>query len=185
MKSGWKFMLAGICWMAAAQGATLQNVVLPQSSIRFVSHQMGVAVPGHFARFTARVHFDPAAAHNGMASIAVDTASADAGGNEVDATLRSSQWFDSQHWPQATFVSTALTALGGARYQASGLLTIKGKSHPVTVPFVLENMPGGLTALNGTIAISRAQWGIGAGEWADPSVVADVVQVQFHIVVKP
>ncbi|HEY9381042.1 MAG TPA: YceI family protein, partial [Burkholderiales bacterium] len=36
-----------------------------------------------------------------------------------------------------------------------------------------------------SIPIRRTQYGIGAGAWADTSVVADEVPIKFHLVVAP
>ncbi len=168
----------------AAQAAGYGHLLVAQSRIGFVSHQMGVAVPGNFPHFSAQVRFDPAAPQNGMADIRVQTASVDAGGAEANATLADPAWFDVRRWPQATFVSNRLVALGGNRYQASGTLTIKGRSRPATVPFTATAVAGGM-ALDGALDISRSAWGIGGGEWADPSVVADAVQIRFHLVLQP
>jgi polyisoprenoid-binding protein YceI len=107
--------------------------------------------------------------------------SIDAGSDEANDEVKSKSWFNVKQYPSATFVSSAVKTLGGNRYQAVGKFTIKGKVRDVVVPFTA--VPAGESLLlDGSIPISRAAFGIGEGAWADPSVVADDVQVKFHFV---
>ncbi len=155
-----------------------------KSSITFISRQMGVPVNGHFTKFTSRIVFDPARPDVSRAEIDVALASVNAGSGEADDTVKSPLWFDVKAYPTATFVSDGLKALGGNRYQATGKLVIKGRSFPVVVPFTA--VPAGTSmVLDGVIPVSRKQYAIGGGVWADPSVVADLVQVHFHIGLAP
>lgn len=157
------------------------NVPVPdKSNISFVSRQMGVAVTGGFSKFTSQISFDPARPETGRARIDVALASVNAGSSDANDEVKSKAWFDVKTWPTASFVSNGIKALGGNRYQASGKLIIKGKSRDVVVPFRVSNT-GRLLIVDGAIPISRTQYGIGAGEWADPSVVADAVQIRFHL----
>ncbi len=176
-------MTALMLWASDASATVWATLVPAQSRVIFVSRQMGVDVPGKFGSFTAQIAFDPAAPQTGHAQISIATASADAGGVEANGMLQDKDWFDVREYPQASFVSNGLVALGGGRYRASGNLTLKGKTRPLLVPFSATQTAAGLV-LEGDLPISRAAYGIGAGEWADPSVVADEVRVHFHLVLK-
>lgn len=156
------------------------SVVNPsKSNINFVSKQMGVAVTGNFAQFNSQINLDPAHPETGKAQITVMLNSIDAGSAEANDEVKGKAWFNVKEYPGATFVSSAVKALGGNRYQAVGKFTIKGKVRDVIVPFTA--VPAGASLLlDGSIPISRAAYGIGEGAWADPSVVADDVQVKFH-----
>lgn len=165
---------------ANAAAAIFTVPVNGNSSVTFTSRQMGVAVNGSFSKFTTLVVFDPARPEASRAQIEVALDSVNAGGGEADDTVKSPLWFDVKAYPTATFVSDGLKALGGNRYRATGKLTIKGRSRPVVVPFTAIPA-GGLLVLDGTIPVSRKDYGIGGGVWADPSVVANDVQVHFHI----
>lgn len=156
------------------------SVVNPsKSNINFVSKQMGVAVTGNFAQFNSLINLDPAHPEAGKAQITVMLNSIDAGSADANDEVKGRAWFNVKEYPNATFVSSAVKALGGNRYQAVGKFTIKGKVRDVIVPFTA--VPAGANLLlDGSIPISRAAYGIGEGAWADPSVVADDVQVKFH-----
>lgn len=154
-----------------------------QSSVTFISHQMGVTVPGKFKRFTASLHFDPSAPQSSSAQVSIYTGSVDAGGEEVNSTLQDHDWFDGQHYPVATFSTTALSAVGNNSYRANGNLSIKGHVHLVTVQFHATATPAGMV-LEGDLPISRTAYGIGGGEWADPSVIGDIVNIHFRLLMK-
>ena len=53
-------LTASLGFMAAAPAFAQQQLVPAESSIHFVSRQMGVPVEGHFGKFSAQVAFDPA-----------------------------------------------------------------------------------------------------------------------------
>ena len=167
--------------VSAHASATVFNVVVAdKSNITFVSKQMGVAVTGNFSKFTSQISFDPAKPQTGHAQIDVVLTSINAGSSDANDEVKGKQWFDVKSYPTASFVSSGISYLGGNRYQASGKLIIKGKSRVVLVPFSASNA-GSLMVLDGAIPVLRSQYGIGAGEWADPSVVADEVQIRFHL----
>lgn len=169
--------------LAAAAGqvsaAVFNTPVANKSAVTFVSKQMGVAVNGGFGKFTSQISFDPARPETGKAQIDVVLASVDAGSSDANDTVKGKSWFDVKDYPVATFVSSSLKRLGGNRYQATGRLTIKGRARDVIVPFT-ATPAGANLLLDGAIPISRTQYGIGEGSWADPSVVADEVQIRFH-----
>ena len=83
-------------------------------------------------------------------------------------------------FPQATFQSSSIKALGGGKFDVAGKLTIKGQSRDVTVPVTLTQS-GATTTASGTLALKRLAYKIGENEWADTSMVADDVQVQFKL----
>jgi polyisoprenoid-binding protein YceI len=171
-------LLAGLTGPVAV--AAPLAVDLAKSEIAFVSKQMGVPVEGRFRRFTAELDFDPKKPEAGKVRLDIDTASIDAGSPEADAEVIRKPWFNVQQFPKATFVSQAVKALGGERYQVSGPLTAKGKTVNVTAPFTVK-AAGGAQVFSGTFVIKRNDFGIGDGPWNDPDTVADEVQVKFRI----
>jgi polyisoprenoid-binding protein YceI len=158
---------------AAAEGAA--------STVTAVFKQMNVPVEGRFNKFTADVHFDPANAGAGSAKIDVDVASFDIGAPEYNQEVAGDEWFDAAHFPHATFVSTQIKAGANGAYSVTGKLTIKGKTTDVVVP-VQFHKDGANEVFDGALPIKRLTYGIGTGEWKDTSVVADDVQIKFHIV---
>lgn len=176
--------LAAAGLMAAAVPAHAQapaaKLLPAQSEIGFVSKQMGVPVQGQFKKFDAQVSFDPKQPAGGKIAFAIDTGSATIGDRDTDAEMKKVDWFDTSRFPQATFQSTAIKALGGGKFEVAGKLAIKGSSRDVLVPVTLTQA-GGTSIATGTFAIKRLEFKIGAGDWGDTSMVADEVQVKFKL----
>jgi polyisoprenoid-binding protein YceI len=164
-------------------GAELSAVKIDKSSIAFVSRQMNVPVEGAFKKFTAQISIDPARPETGRARIEIDLASIDAGSSEANDEVKGKSWFNTREFPQASFVSSAVRALGGGRFEAVGRMTIRGKTLESRAPFTLKQEKGVLI-LDGAFPLKRLDYGIGSGVWNDTSVVADEVLVKFHFVLK-
>lgn len=172
--------LAGAALLAAGSAFAQQKLVPEQSEIVFVSKQMGVPVEGRFKKFDAQVAFDPAKPATSKVAFTVDTGSATLGVKETDAELPKPVWFNVPKFPQATFQSSAIKAVGAGKYEVAGKLSIKGASQDVVVPVTLTQS-GAITTAAGSFAIKRLAFKIGENEWADTSMVADEVQVKFKL----
>ena len=168
--------------LAAAGPAMAQQKLLPaESSVQFVSRQMNVPVEGHFRKFDAQIAFDPAKPDAAKIALTIDTGSATLGVKETDVELPKPIWFNVAKFPQATFQSKTVKALGGGKFEVAGQLSIKGAARDVTVPVQLTQS-GAKTTATGQFAIKRLAYKIGEEEWADTSTVADDVQVKFKLV---
>ncbi|MDE0853629.1 MAG: YceI family protein [Nevskia sp.] len=153
-----------------------------KSSVSANFTQMKVAVDAPFKQFRGSVDFDPAKPAQAKAHIEIDTASFDLGDEDYNNEVRKPAWFDSAHYPKATFDASGIKPLGGSTYEASGTLNLKGKTQALTVPVTFKS-EGEATVFDGAVTISRASFNIGDAEWKD--TVADPVTVKFHIVVSP
>jgi len=156
------------------------KVVPAQSQITFSIKEMGVAVEGRFAKWTADVSFDPKHPETGKVGFTVATASATFGSPETDAEVPKPEWFSVAKFPNATFASTAIKATGAGKFDVAGKLTVKGTTKDVVVPIALVQA-GPATTATGAFTIKRNDFKIGEGEWADTSQVANEVQVKFKI----
>ena len=163
----------------AAHAAQFSVVQLDKSSITFVSKQMNVPVAGIFRIFGAQIFFDSARPENGHALVDIDLASIDAGSADANDEVKGKSWFNVRETPRASFVSTAVTALGGGRFEANGKMSIKGKTQEIRAPFTVKQEKNRLV-VDGFFPLKRLDYGIGTGIWSDTSVVADEVQVKFH-----
>ena len=157
-----------------------QALVPAQSAVNFEAKQMGVPLKGHFKKFDAKIAFDAAKPEASKIHFSIDTGSATMGAKETDAELPKADWFNVAKFPQATFDSSAVKALGGGKYQVDGTLSIKGTAQKVSLPVVLTQA-GGTTTATGTLPLKRLSFKIGDGDWKDTSMVADEVNVQFKL----
>jgi polyisoprenoid-binding protein YceI len=176
-----RWMLAATAASSLFLGVAHAQVDTSKSTVTATSKQMNVPVDGTFRKFTAQVTFDPAKAAAGSAKLSIDTGSYDLGDPSYNEQVRGKEWFDAAHFPNATFVSSAIAPAGGNQFKVSGTLTIKGKSQNVTVPVTVAQQ-GNTQVFDGALPIKRSQFDIGTGEWKDTSVVADEVVIKFHIV---
>jgi polyisoprenoid-binding protein YceI len=165
---------------SAPAAATAQKIVLAQSSMGFVSRQMGVPVEGKFTRFDVQSNFDPKSPQTSKVVFTIDLLSADLGNAETETELKKPGWFDSAKRPQASFTSSSIKALGANKFEIDGQLSIKGQTQRVVVPVTLSQKDT-ITTADGAFQIKRVDYKIGDGDWNDVSIVANEVQVKFKL----
>lgn len=172
--------LAGLM-LCAALGAHAQQALVPaQSSISFTTRQMGSPVDGNFRKFDAQVAFDPKHPEAARIAFTVDLASVSFGAAETEAEVAKPDWFNTRAFPQASFQSTAVKALGAGKFEVRGKLGIKGASRDIVVPVTLAQA-GAVTTATGAFTLKRLEYRIGDGDWKDTSMVADDVQVRLKL----
>ncbi|MCC7548658.1 MAG: YceI family protein [Burkholderiales bacterium] len=152
-----------------------------RSEVRFSGKQMGVSADGRFGRIAAQIEFDAAKPAAGRVRVEVDLNSVDIGATEVNTEVKRKPWFHVAAFPTAIFESTALRAMGGARYEADGRISIKGHSRDVVVPFTVRQQ-GRDVVFEGSFTLLRLQFGVGDGVWKDTDTVSNEVQVRFKLV---
>ncbi len=120
--------------------------------------QMGSAVSGSFADWTAAITFeDPdAPGPAGNVSVTVNIASLSLG--TVSDQAMGPDFFNTEAFPTATFVAEIVKTDTG--YEASGPLTIKGVSVPATLPFTLD-LDGDTAVMEGALGINRLDFNVG------------------------
>jgi len=172
--------LAFAALIPAAQAVEYTHVQPDKSTINFVYKQMGVSVDGKFKKFSSQLNFDPAKPANAKASFDVELASVDTGASEGDDEVAGKPWFNTKAFPTAKFVSGTVKALGANKYEVAGQLTIKGKTQDVIIPATFTAQ-GNSGVFDGSFTIRRADFSIGEGSWAKFDIVANDVQIKFHI----
>jgi polyisoprenoid-binding protein YceI len=160
----------------AADGA----VSLRQSSLVATFKQQHAPVDATFKSFSGSIAYDPAKPAATVATLTVDMNSLDVGDDDTNAEVRKAAWFDSAHFPQASFHSTAVTPGAAGHFQVSGTLAIKGHTQPVTLTVSVQPLTGA-KAFDGSFELSRKAFGIGDPSWE--GVLDDQVRVRFHLVV--
>ncbi|MCK7579419.1 MAG: YceI family protein [Chromatiales bacterium] len=167
--------------LLAAAPSLAGSIDYGQSRIAFTFTQMNVPVEGSFGKFRGDMRFDEKRPEASRAEFEVDLTSIDTGAPDGDAEAQRKDWFDTAAHPSAKFVSTGVKRLAPDRYQITGKLTIKGRTHDITVPTEVS-VAGNTRTVSGRFVLKRLQFAIGEGVWADIETVADEVQVRFRIV---
>jgi polyisoprenoid-binding protein YceI len=147
----------------AAAPAPAWTVDKAASKVTFASSFDGGAFTGRFQRWDATIRFDPANLAASSVTATFDMASAVTGDAARDEALPQDDWFAAAKHPKAIFRATSFKALGGGRYQASGTLTIRGVTKPLTLPFSLA-ITGDTAKMNASVGLNRLAFGVGQGD---------------------
>ena len=181
-------------WKGMLLAATL---FIPMTGIDAAgSHYWGTATASNELQFAARyeneklegrfriisVRLDPGQNDRSFDFLVVRVAleSADMNDAEINEALRERDWFDTGSYPEAEFRSNNIVKTGQHAFIAHGILRLKGHEQDLDVPFqwTQENQRA---VMNGYLELSRLDWGVGSGEWADTRTIADPVELQFHL----
>jgi len=149
------------------------------STLAFHGDFQGSGFDGHFEKFDAAIAYDPAHLDASKFDVTVDLASARTGDSDRDTALPGSDFFDVAKFPKAHFVTTAFHQNGGT-VTADGNLTLHGVTKPVSL--TVNFTPNGKAAtldVKGTVP--RLDFGVGGGDYADTSVIANDVTVTAHL----
>ena len=170
---------------APATAAPYTTLDSEASTVAFGYSQMNVKMDGNFSELRApEFTFDPASPEAAKVVIEVSLSSIDAGYEEASSELEKDEWLAMSQHPLATFTSSEVEVLGDGRYQVSGDLSIKGATHPVTMPVSFKEEDG-KGIFEGSFTMQRADFSIGDGQWKDFSIVANDIEVRFHVVATP
>jgi polyisoprenoid-binding protein YceI len=169
----------------AAPAVAEEWVPVPeQSRIGFRGSQLGAPFDGEFKQYRASIVFDPDRLDQSQVSFIVEIDSVDTRNAERDAAIQSADWFDADAHPTATFVSEGFTAVGDNRYEAEGVLTMRGVTRPVVFPFSLDVVVEEgrqIARVDGAFLVARTEYGVGQGQWASDGVVGDRVLIQVDL----
>ena len=166
---------------SVAQATEFNQLQSDKSSVSFVFKQMNVPVEGRFRRIKGLLGFDPARPDAARAEMELDLAGIDAGSPEANDEVAGKLWFNTKAYPTARFVATSIKPLGNNRFDVTGRISIKGRTHDVSSPATFRQ-DGGIAVFSGSFVLKRADFGIGEGIWADFGTVANEVQIRFRLV---
>lgn len=153
------------------------------SSIGFATIWSGTAINGGFSDWRAKIKFDSAALGTSSVLVTINTGSVTASDGQVQSALTGSDWFDTSAHSQAIFSATAFSAKGGDRFVASGTLTLRGVSQPLSLPFTLK-IDGDQAIMRGNATIDRIKFGVGQGDWKATTDVPANVSVSIRVKAK-
>ena len=144
----------------SASEATSGNWQVEEGSLGLTIQQMGSGVSGAFATWQAEIHFDEPEAPGpaGQVTVEIDITSLSLG--TVTDQAMGPDYFDVTTYPKARFEADLERLETG--YQAVGILTIRDKSMPLTLPFDL-NIDGARAEMRGQTNVNRLDFDIGRG----------------------
>ncbi|HVD03531.1 MAG TPA: YceI family protein [Candidatus Dormibacteraeota bacterium] len=155
------------------------------TSIEFSArHMMVSTVRGHFTEFSAELEIEPEDLTRSSAKASIKAASIDTRVAPRNDHLRSGDFFDAEKYPELTYQSRRIEALGGDRYRVEGDLTIKDVTKPVVldVSFLgINKSPQGATVagFEATGKLNRSDFGLtyNAALEAGGVVIGDEIKI--------
>lgn len=175
-------LLAALCLMPlTATAIEYKQLVADKSTVQFGYKQMGVAMNGHFSRFSAELSVDPEQPAKARARLDIDLASIDTGSPEANQEVAGKLWFNTKAYPSASFIASSIKRVSTNRFEVAGKLTIKGRSLDIVAPASFSSQ-GVLGVFDGSFSFKRSDFAIGEGPWAAFDAVANDIQVKFHLV---
>lgn len=130
-------LIATVSAATAALAADTYVIDSSHSSVGFaVKHMMVANVRGSFTDVKGTVTADATDLGKSGVQVEIAAASISTGNNDRDNHLRSADFFDVAKYPTITFASTKVERKGDG-YLATGLLTMKGVSKEIALPFTV------------------------------------------------
>ena len=175
------FIVISLWTTIAVAIAPAWKIVPRDSFIGFTATQNNAPVSGKFTSITGDINFDPNQLETSHIKIIVSIASVTTSYKDIENTLKSSDWLDDKHYPQAIFESSHFVKTGENLYKSLGTLTIRNQKIPATLDFKLLDYSATKARVQGTAILKRKQFNVGKGEWESTDVVKDEVMVQFTL----
>ncbi len=153
-----------------------------KSHIHFTYTQMGVPVKGDFPHYTPHIVFDHERPDTAQIQFDIEIPKINAGSEEANTEASSKNWLSAAQFPVAQFIAKTVTPVQNKadHFEAIGDLIIKGKKQSVTIPFTAIKKKQ-TTIFNGQFLFPRAHFNIGEAEWKSFDIVANDIQINFHI----
>ena len=170
--------------------ASAFRVDAEHTSVAFRVRHLFTQVQGRFDRFEGKIRFDPTHPEKTTVEGTVDVASINTNVKERDEDLRSKRFFDVEHYPKITFVSTGVTNIDAGMKTAKlhGILTMHGVEKPVVMDVSYYgagadpwgNRRAGFSART---TISRTDFGLSWNETLETGglLVGDDVQIEIQV----
>ena len=177
----WLVIVFSLAGAGSALAMEYTSIDVAKSKITFTSKLMGSKLSGGFGKFSGKVIFNADEPEKSKANLVIDIASFAAGGEELQEEAKGKDWFNAKSFPSANFVAESVKATGANALEIRGSLTIKGKSVPVTIAAKYQ-VQGKQVIFDAAFQLLRLDYGLGAGNWADTSAVANEVPVNVHLV---
>jgi polyisoprenoid-binding protein YceI len=160
------------------------QIVPKESTLTFTATQNNAPVSGQFKTFSGDIRFDPSELGASHVRIVVDMNSLGTAYPELTSTLTSPDWFHVKLFPEAIFETQKITKKSDNTFEASGVLTIRDKTLPITLTFTLETYSALDAQVKGHAVLKRSAFGVGQGEWSSTKEIKDEVAVDFNVVAK-
>ena len=163
----------------ALPAAPVYPVRAAASTVVFEGRQQGERFTANLRSFDAKIRYGEDDLQGSSFDVTLQLRSIDSRNAERDQAMATPDWFDVARYPVATFRTVAFRATPSG-VVADADLTIRGRTKRIVFPFSFVRSANGAT-LDARVALDRLDFGLGAGEWSEESMVAHRVDVTVHL----
>jgi polyisoprenoid-binding protein YceI len=132
------------------------------SSIEFSINNFGFSTKGSFKGLSGKISFDANDLTRSVFDVSILASSIETGNNTRDRHLRREDYFDVDHFNIITIKSESIsTGKQSGSYILHGLLSIKGTSRNIEIPFTVKQTGSGYI-FEGTLGLNRLDYKLGS-----------------------
>ena len=135
----------------------------------FTWNHYGFSTPSaNFSDIQGTISVDNAKPVNSAVNVTIPLSSLNTNVKALDDHLKNADFFDAEKYPNITFKSTKVQALGQNKYKITGDLTVKNVTKPVVLDAVLNKQgvhpmtKAESIGFNATTSFDRSAFGVGA-----------------------
>ena len=135
----------------------------------FSWNHFGFSTPSaNFSDIQGTINVDNAKPANSSVNVTIPLSSLNTNVKALDEHLKTAEFFDAAKYPNITFKSTKVQALGKNKYKITGNLTVKDVTKPVILDAVLNKQgvhpmtKAESIGFNATTSFDRSAFGVGA-----------------------
>lgn len=144
------------------------------TSITFEIKNLGITTGGSIGGLQTKVHFNPSGLNSSTLEASVDVNTINTENSSRDEHLRSEDFFDAAHFSKISLKSISFKHKGGDNYTGRFLLTIKGRTKQIDIPFTFSDRDN-MISFKGTFKLNRLDFGVGSKSM----ILADEVTVNI------
>ncbi|MES2690877.1 MAG: YceI family protein [Bacteroidota bacterium] len=169
-------LIISICICTAVQAQTSWKI--NEAAITFKIKNAGLTVNGSLGSFNGSFLFSADKLPASKITATVQVNSISTGINKRDNHLKQEEYFNASKFP-AAFVSSSFFVKTAEGYRGYFILTMKGVSKEVTIPFTYIET-GNTATMVGSVKLNRLDYGIGEKS----IILSDEVSVYINISLK-
>jgi polyisoprenoid-binding protein YceI len=171
----------------AYDGAATYEISHVYSNVSFSIMKFFFKEDGGFRSYTGEVYYDPAHPERSHVRMTVQADSIDTRSEGRDRALRSDDFFDVEHYPTLTFVSTSVTPKSDNLLDVTGDIAIHGVTKHLSIPvrFLGEKYLqgwGDFVGFDTEFTIDRTAFGVNGSRWSGGAAVLSK-DVNIHLAI--
>ncbi|MFI5300300.1 MAG: YceI family protein [Polyangiales bacterium] len=146
---------------ALAPGAVKYTVAADSSKVGFIGSKITGKHEGSFEKFTGTIELTNGKPESAKVSIDIDIASVKTDQDKLITHLKSKDFFDVEHFPKATFVSTSIVAstTPGSTHTVTGDFELHGVKRAISFPATIT-VTGDTASATAEFSINRKDFGV-------------------------